>query len=323
MAPGARWVGIDVAKGHLDCWSEPDGVGWRVRNDPAGWAELVARVAGAGTARIVLEATGRYEQGVVRALHAAGLPVVVMNPLTIRRFAQSLGRKAKTDRLDAEVLARYAQQVQPEVRPLPTELATQVRDLLARREQLTEMQVMEKNRLLQATPMIAPLIRASIAALAEQIAVIDARMTDLAAQDPTLQHRLELLDSVPGIGRLSAIRLAIWLPELGELSGRELAALAGLAPFAQDSGQHRGQRHINGGRARVRTTLYHIMTSTKRWNPTFKAHDGQLKARGKAPKVAQIACMRRLLGILNAMLRDDLAWNQTLVGQGAFDPIAT
>jgi transposase len=320
MEATPRWLGIDVAKERLDCCSLPDGTSWQVANDAAGWAQLVAQLASHPPAGIVLEATGRYEVGLVLALEAAGWPAAVMNPLTMRRYAQSLGRRAKTDRLDARVLARYAEQVRPAPRPVPAEIARQLRDLLARRQQLTEMLVMEKNRLGQATPLIRPSLTASIAALDQQIALIDDLLATIVASDPEWQHRVDQLDSVPGIGPLSAVRLAVWLPELGRLTARELASLAGVAPFARESGQQRGSRQIAGGRALARTTLYHVMTSTKRWEPTFAAHDRQLKARGKPPKVAQVACMRRLLGILNAMIRDDLMWSDTLISQGAFLP---
>ena len=318
MTTAVRWIGIDVSKAQLDLVSLPDRTHWQVSNDAAGWDQLCLEFATTPPSLIVLEASGRYELGVVVALDAAGLTPVVMNPLAIRRFAQSLGKRAKNDRLDAELLARYAEQVRPVPRPIPAQTARDLRELLARRQQLTEELVMEKNRLHQATALVRPSILRLLGVLEAELESIDQLLAAVVASDPAWQARVDQLDTVPGIAPLSATRLAVWLPELGQLTGRELAALAGVAPYDHDSGRVRGLRQIGAGRAPVRLTLYQVLLTTIRWEPTFQAHYAQLVARGKPRKVALVACMRRLLGLLNAMVRDGLTWTQTRVGQGHF-----
>jgi transposase len=313
-----RFVGIDVSKDRLDLVSLPERTRWQVTNDPAGWEEVCTILRIQPPELIVLEATGRYEVGVVIALSDAGLIPVVMNPLTIRRFAQSLGRRAKTDLLDAELLARYAEQVRPTPRPIPEATARTLRDLLARRRQLGDVLVMEKNRRQQAAPVVRPSIATMIATLDVQLEAIVALLASVFATDPDWQQRIDQLDSVPGIAPLSATRLAVGLPELGRVSAKELAALAGIAPFPHDSGVFRGTRQIVAGRGAVRRTLYQVTMTTKRCDPSFRAHYQQLRKRGKPHKVALVACMRRLLGILNAMVRDGLLWHETRVGQGHF-----
>lgn len=322
MTTAVRWLGIDVSKERLDLVSLPDRTHWQVPNEAVGWEQLCTELATAPPSLIVLEASGRYELGVVVALDAAGMTPVVMNPLAIRRFAQSMGKRAKNDRLDAELLARYAEQVRPVPRPIPAETARDLRDLLARRQQLTDELVMEKNRLHQATPLVRPSIERLLAVLEEELDGIDQLLAAVVASDPAWQARVDQLDTVPGIAPLSATRLAAWLPELGQLTGRELAALAGVAPADHDSGRVRGRRQIGAGRAPVRLTLYQIVLTMMVREPTMRAHYAQLVARGKPPKVALVACMRRLLGLLNAMVRDGLTWQQTSVGQGHFAPLA-
>lgn len=315
-----QFVGIDVSKERLEVSSLPDRRRWQVANDADGWEELCATLRTQPPEVIVLEATGRYEVGVVIALADAGMIPVVMNPLTIRRFRQSLGRRAKTDLLDAELLARYAEQVRPTPRPIPEATARTLRDLLARRRQLGDTLVMEKNRRQQASPVVRPSIATMIAMLEDQLDAIDALLASVVASDPDWQQRVDQLDTVPGIAPLSAMRLAIGLPELGRVTAKELASLTGVAPFPHDSGVFRGTRQIAAGRSAVRQTLYQVTMTTKRCDPTFRAHYRQLRNRGKPHKVALVACMRRLLGILNAMVRDGLLWHQTLVGQGHFVP---
>jgi transposase len=322
MTTPARWLGIDVSKHQLDLVSLPDRTHWQAPNTEAGWAQLCTELQQAPPTLIVLEASGRYELGVVMALDAIALTPVVLNPLTARRFAQGLGQRAKNDRLDAEVLARYAEQVRPTPRPIPNEIARQIRELLARRQQLTEHLVMEKNRLAQATSLVRPSITALLAMLKHELTDIDRLLAAVVASDPGWQARVDQLDTVPGIAPLSATRLAVLLPELGHLTARELASLVGIAPYDQESGRHRGTRRIQDGRAPVRRTLYQVLVTTVAHEPTFHAHYVQLLARGKARKVALVACMRRLLGILNAMVRDGLTWQQTQVGQGCFLPVA-
>lgn len=319
-----RFVGIDVSKGWLDGAELPGGATWRVPNDEAGWDEVVARCGpqegGGIPTLVVLEATGRYELGVVTSLDLAGVTPVVANPVSTRRFAQSLGRRAKTDRIDAAMLATYGERLRPEPRPVPEATARRLAEVLARRRQLTKMLVEEKNRRPQASALVAPSITAAVTWLEGQRAEVDALLASLVAGDPAWQARVATLATVPGIGVLTATILAVGVPELGRCTGKELAALIGVAPFAVESGVSRGARHIAGGRGVVRHALYEAMISTIRCQPTFKAHYRHLKAAGKPHKVAMVACMRRLLGVLTAMVRDGLTWPETLVAQGRFLP---
>jgi transposase len=313
-----RFVGIDIAKGWVDVVVRPAGAAWRVANDPEGWAELVARFVADPPTLIVLEASGGYELGLVTQLDLAGMTPVVANPLSVRRFAQSLGKRAKTDRLDAAVLAEYGERLRPTPRPVREATARQLQELLARHRQVTKMLVEEKNRLHQATPLVRPSLEAHIAWLEGQRTEVDRLLASVVARDPDWQARVALLDSVPGIGPLTATIVAVGMPELGACSGAAAAALLGTAPYAVESGLMRGQRHIGGGRRLVRHALFEAVMSTVRWDPVIGAHYQRLRAAGKAHKVAMIACMRRLVGILNAMLRDGLTWQQTDVGQGHF-----
>lgn len=323
MAADERFIGIDVAKAWLDIGERPSGATWRVANDPDGWRAVVDHCAAAGPPLIVLEASGQDELGVVTALDLAGFTPVVANPVSTRRFAQSLGRRAKTDRIDAQMLAQYGERLRPTPRPIPAATARELQELLARHRQLTKMLVEEKNRRHQASPLLRPSIEAHIAWLEAQRDEVDRLRSSLVASDPAWQARVALLDTVPGIGELPATILAVGLPELGRATGKELAALVGVAPFATESGQQRGQRHIGGGRHQVRHAFYEAVTSTVRWDPTFGAHFAHLQARGKTRKVATVACMRRLLGILTVMVRDGLTWRETKVGSGAFLARAT
>lgn len=308
-------VGIDVSKAVLDAVRTSDGARRQVRNDEAGWAELIAWVREVPPEVIVLEATGRYEVGVVIALDEAGMTPVVMNPLAIRRFAQSLGKRAKNDRLDAMVLARYGERMKPAVRAIPAETARKLRDLLARHRQLTELLVMEKNHLKQATSVVRPTIVSTIAHLEEQLRVTDALLASVVASDPAWQARVDRLDTAPGVASYSATCLAVELSELGTLTTKQLAALTGTAPHDHDSGAFTGKRFIGGGRKAVRTTLYRIAVTAIRCNPLMHAHYAQLTARGKPTKVARIACARRMLGLLNAMMRDGLTWDELTINQ--------
>lgn len=319
MSQSRPVVGIDVSKAWLDGVVLPAGTAWRVPNSPAGWRQVIATSAGTPPPLIVLEATGPYHQGVTVALDAAGLTPAVINPLKIRRFVQSQGHRAKTDTADARTLAQYGQQLQPRPRPLPPAATRDLQALVSRRVALTGHLVMEKNRLQMAT--IAP-IKASaermIALITTERGLIEAEIARRTASDRALQQRTTLLRSAPGIGVVLAPTLVAGVPELGQRTAKELAALVGLAPYARDSGAHQGQRYIVGGRAALRRALYQAATTSVRCNPVLRAHYQQLIARGKAHKVALIACARRLLGILNAMVRDDLTWDQTQVGQGQF-----
>lgn len=324
MSEPRVFVGIDVAKGWLDVAERPSGRVWRVGNDAAGWAELVGRLRALDAPLlIVLEASGGYEVGVTIALDDAGLTPVVANPVATRRFAQSLGRRAKTDKLDAKMLAEYAERMRPPVRPLPEATARTLRALLAQRDHLTGLLVAERNRRRQASPAVAPVIAELIGFLETQRAALDALLAAAVAADPAWAARVARLDTIPGFGAFSATVLAAGVRELGRCSGKEAGSRLGVAPHPAESGSSGGTRHISGGRADVRHVLFEAVMTTVRIDPTFKAHYEQLKARGKAHKVALIACLRRLLGIAAAMLREGLDWCETEVGQGKFAPPQT
>lgn len=317
-----RWIGIDVSKTRLDLVALPTGTHWTAPNSPDGWAAVSAQLQTDAPTGIVVEATGTYHVGVTVALDAVGLTPVVVNPLTLRRFAQSLGKRAKTDRLDAEVLARYGGQVRPPVRPVPDETARQLQEVLTRYRQLTTMLASEKTRRHTAAPLVQPSIDAHLAHLTEQRQQLLALLESLVASDPFWAGRVTQLTTVPGVGVLTATLLAVRLPELGQATRQEVAALAGVAPYACDSGSHRGTRRISGGRGAVRQALYQVMISALRCNPVLAAHYRRLRAAHKPHKVAMIATMRRLLGLLNAMLREGLRWEELRVVQGFSPPLS-
>lgn len=305
------FVGVDVAKDSLEV-AASNGEGFTVPTDTAGLADLAKRLLARAPALVVLEATGGYEAPVVAVLAAAGLPVVVINPRQARFFAKGLGRLAKTDRIDAALLAEFGARVRPDVRSLPDEATRQLEALLARREQLMGMLVAERNRLAQAIPALRHGIKAHIHYLVKQIKDSDRELGDRLRKSPVWREREDLLKQVPGVGRQSILALCAGLPELGRLEARQLAALVGVAPFNCDSGTLRGQRHCWGGRAQVRRVLYMATLSATRCNPVIRIFYERLVGAGKPKKVALVACMRKLLTILNAMVRDNAQWNPDL-----------
>lgn len=307
------FVGVDVAKAELVVAVRPSGATWTVPNDAAGQRTLVAQLAAERPSRIVLEATGGYELSAVAALVAAGLPVVVVNPRQVRDFARSTGQLAKTDQLDAAMLALFAERVQPPVRRLP-DAATQALDaLVARRRQLVEMLVAEQNRLGMAQsrgdrPVILSL-RQTIAFLTRQLGGADREIGAMIRESPVWRARDDLLQSVPGIGPVASHTLLSALPELGQLDRRAIAKLVGVAPLNRDSGTWRGHRTIHGGRADVRRVVYMAALVASRRNVVLKAFYQRLVAAGKPKKLALVACMRKLLTILNTMLRTQQPWS--------------
>lgn len=301
------YVGIDVSQAVLD-GATAAGAAWQDANDAAGIAATVARLTALAPTLVVVEATGAYHASVTSALLAAALPVAVVNPRQVRRFAESVGQLAKTDRLDAAVLARFAAAVQPAPRPLPDAATQELAALVDRRRQLLEMLTMERNRLAVARRSVRPSVRQTIRALERALAALEDE-TDRWIQDsPAWRAQEDLLRSVPGIGPQTARLLIARLGELGRLSAKEIAALVGVAPFAQESGRWRGARHIRGGRADVRTGLYMATLTAAHKNPVLQAHYRRLVAAGKPKKVALTACMRRLLIILNAMVKHQTRW---------------
>ena len=302
------FVGIDVAKAQLDVALRPSGAAWQVANDPVGIAALVGRLQEAPPTLIVLEATGGLEVPVAAALAAAGLALAVVNPRQVRAFAQAVGQLAKTDALDAQLLARFAEQVRPTPRPLPTAAAQELAARVARRSQLVAMLVAEQQRRGTALPALRPSIEAHLRWLQGERAALDRELAQTLRQSPVWRAREDLLRSVPGIGPVLATTLIAELPELGQLNRKAIAALVGVAPLNCDSGRWKGRRHIWGGRARVRAALYMGALVGVRHNPVLRPFYERLLAAGKPKKVALTACMHKLLGIVNALLRQGTPW---------------
>jgi transposase len=303
------FVGIDVSKDRLDVHVRPAGDAFGLPRNAVGLEQLVERLAAQSPALIVLEATGGFEVTVAAALAAAGLPLAVVNPRQIREFARSTGRLAKTDRLDADAIALFAERVRPEPRPIADAEAQALGELVARRRQIVEMIGMESNRQHQARdPRLKSRIQTHLAWLQQALADIDQEIDGHVRRSPVWRETEELLTSVPGIGKVTARTLLADLPELGQLGRRKLAALVGVAPINRDSGLWRGHRAIAGGRFAVRNVLYMATLTALRWNPVIRVHYAQLRERGRPAKVAIVACMRRLLTILNAMLRERTPW---------------
>ena len=306
-------AGIDVSKEHLDaCWETNE---LRLSNDGVGWSELAAKLKAAGVDVVVVEATGGYERGLLLALQEAGLTVARVNPRQTRDFAKSMGTLAKSDALDArtlrdfaDVVARHPQRARF-ITPLVDERRQMLAALMTRRRQLVEMRVAEQQRLEHANELAARSIHSVIRILDKQIRQIDHDVDG--HMDRHYKQQRKLLDSVKGVGAVTTLTLLSALPELGRLGRKPIAKLAGLAPLADDSGKRRGVRRIWGGRAQVRSALYMATLSAMRYNPVIAAHYQRLLAAGKPKKVAIVACMRKLLVILNAMLRDNAQWDET------------
>jgi transposase len=310
-SPVSAWtaVGIDVAKRQLDVVDTDSELHWTVPNDPDGHARLRQRLEELRPDVIVIEATGGHERAAVGELAAAGLPVVVVNPRQVRDYARAIGRLAKTDAIDALVLAQFGAAVKPEIRPLPDEASETLRELIARRRQLVAMRTAESNRLQQAhAAKVRKSVKRILAVLDQQLKKIDDDLDGCIRDSPVWREKFDLLISVPGIGPHTARTLLADLPELGCASRQQIAALVGVAPLNRDSGAMRGRRTTWGGRSAVRSALYMATLVAVRYNPRLQAAYEQLLARGKRKKVALTACMRKLLTILNAMLREQKMW---------------
>lgn len=305
----SHFVGIDVSKAHLDVHFRPSGEAFRVSHDEAGLAALIERARRLRPTVVVLEATGGYEVTVAATLASAGLPVAVVNPRQVRDFARATGHLAKTDSLDARVIALFAEAVRPAARPVPDAQADALGELIARRRQLVDMLGAEHNRRrLLRDRRLQQHLDAHIAWLEEALRRLDHDLTTLIRSTPVWRDADDLLRSVPGIGPITACTLIADLPELGRLDRRRIAALAGLAPMARDSGAFRGRRMIMGGRAPIRRVLYMATLAAIKHNPAIRAFHQRLVAAGRPGKVALTAAMRKLLTILNAMLRDRRPW---------------
>jgi transposase len=309
----AAYVGIDVCKARLDVCILPQGEVFAVANEPVGIDSLLSQLREVCPELVVLEASGRYERPVAAAIASAGIAVAVVNPRQARDFAKATGRLAKTDRIDAEVLARFAAAVGPPPSVLPDEEARLLQAILARRRQLLEMIVAENNRLRMAPEALGGRIRAHIKWLEKELSRTDEDLDTAVGASTTFKENEALLRSVPGVGPVLARTLLAELPELGKLDHRSLSALVGVAPFNRDSGTRRGKREVWGGRAPVRAALYMGALVAVRHNPALGEFYGWLLKAGKPKKVALVACMRKLLSILNAVMRDRTPWRPTHV----------
>ena len=313
MHTSSVWIGIDVAKDWLDVARAGERTVARFANDAAGVAALVLTLHDWSAQSVVLEATGGYELAAVTALQGAGLAVAVVNPLQVRHFARSTGKLAKTDALDAQLLALFGERMQPEPRPQPDPTSQELASLLARRRQLVEIQTGERNRRATMPPRLHAGLDEHLKWLAEQIDELDRGVQKTIAEDPASQAKASVLRSIPGVGPVVAATLVGFLPELGTLDRRQIAALAGVAPLNRDSGHRTGGRRIWGGRGAVRAMLYMATVTGIVHNPLLKPVYDRLCARGKPTKVAMVACMRKLLTIANAMVRDGTIWTPSLV----------
>ena len=304
------FIGIDVSKEALDVHTLPDGNALQFANDPDGIKAIYKKFSKLRPNLIIIEATGGLQIPVATALGLKKFPVVVINPRQARDFARAKGRLAKTDKIDAEILAFFGKQMEPEVRPLKDEQAQELSALMSRRNQLIRMLVMEKNRFSRAYGSVRNDIEKNIGWLEERLSEIDTHLGKIVRASPIWRERDNLLRSVPGVGDVLSRALLSNLPELGTLNRRAIAALVGVAPLNCDSGKHRGRRRVWGGRSDVRSVLYMAVLSAKKYNPVIRDFYNRLKEAGKPHKVAAVASMRKLITILNAMVRSGQPWAQ-------------
>ena len=303
------FVGIDVSKSTLEVRIEPLGESFQVANDDEGVKGLCWRLKKLDLTLIVMEATGGLEMRAASELAARGLPLAVVNPRQVRDFAKATGQLAKTDRIDTQVLCGFGRAIRPAVRPIKDELTQQLDDLVTRRRQLVDMRVQEIARLHRASKVQAKSLKAHIAWLDKRIKQIEADQGSCLRNSDAWRVKDDLLQSIPGVGQITSHSVLSRCPEIGQLSRRKIAKLVGIAPLNNDSGKHRGERHIWGGRADVRSVLYMATVSAKRCNPLIRAFAEKLERAGKPYKVLMIACMRKLLTIMNAMIKNNMPWD--------------
>ncbi|MCG8518082.1 MAG: IS110 family transposase [Pseudomonadales bacterium] len=301
-------VGVDVGKANLDIALHPSGQFYTIPNTEAHIRRFVRILKNYEIERIVVEASGRHEHALVQACDKAGLPIIIVNPISVRRYAQAIGVLAKTDRIDAQVIAQYAATLKPEFKPIPDKTSQKIKDLLARRSQLLEMSTMEKNRLQILPKSLHRSIKSMLRMLQSQIETVTRQIEQEVAKVDQWRSKMEIMTSVPGVGKVLAYTFLSELPELGSLNRKEIAALVGVAPINRDSGKLNGKRRIRGGRHRVRTVMFMAMLSSIQCNPVFKRFYERLKAQGKIPKVALIACMRKMIVMLNTMIKNQESW---------------
>ena len=311
-----RLIGVDVSKDKLDVAVRPDGERWQTANTEEAFPELIARLKALEPELIVIEATGGLERAVVAAMATADLPVAMINPRQAREFARATGRLAKTDQIDADDLAFFGEAIRPEVRPLPEADVQELSALNARRQQLVEMITAERNRLHTALPAARPSIREHIRWLQREKERIESKLQRHIDQNLTLRSKFKIMCSAKGVGPATSFSLLSDLPELGKVNRKEIAALVGVAPFNRDSGRWRGKRTTWGGRASVRSALYMAALSASRHNPVIRAFYERLLEAGKPKKVALTACIRKLLVILNAMIKNGTMWDPNYAVSG-------
>jgi transposase len=307
MTQETTWVGIDVCKAVLDIHLLPQALTWQQPNSEAGVQALIAQLQPFSVALVVVESTGGLERSLVGGLQAVSIPIAIANPRKVKGFATALG-KAKTDKLDAQVIAHFAQTLQPQPQAIVEAQAQHLSEWVRRRQQLVEMQVAEKNRLSRATAAVQADLSEHIQQLQQRIDALNEQIQTLAAQQQDWQRKRTILQSVKGIGTVTAALCLAELPELGKLSDKQIARLVGVAPINHDSGRHKGKRMIAGGRTSVRCGLYMATLVATQHNPVIRQFYERLLAKGKLKKVALVACMRKLLVILNAMIRDNKTW---------------
>lgn len=317
MTPPQRFFGIDVSKQQLDIAQRPSGHFWASTNDEQGIRELVKCLRRSCPTLIVVEATGGYELELVTALAAAKLPFAVANPRQVRDFAKGMGILEKTDKIDAAVLAHFADVVRPQPRPQPDEATLRLNALVVRRRQLVTMLTSEENRCATAPKQMRAAIQAHIDWLRQCLVSLEAELRQSIEQKPEWREEYRILLSAKGVGPVLALTLIAGMIELGKLNRREIAKLAGIAPFARDSGTFKGRRMIWGGRTSIRAVLYMATLSATRSNPAIRALYQRLLLAGKVKKIAIVACMRKLLTILNAMVRDGSVWKPLAIPQGS------
>ena len=303
------YVGIDVSKASLDVHVLPSGEHWTCGTDDASLDDLASRLNGLSPSKVVMEATGGFERPIAGLLLASGLEVAVVNPRHVRDFAKSIGRLAKTERLDAQLIALFAERVQPKARPLPDEEHQQLEALLGRRRQIVQMTTAEKNRQKRATLTVRARIELHLDWLKRELKALDDDLSGMIRQNSVWRPKDDVMRSTPGVGRVFSMTALSLLPELGKVNDKEIAALVGVAPFNADSGTTRGRRIVWGGRLKVRQVLYMATLAAIRHNPVIRDFYRRLTDAGKPKKLAIVACMRKLLTILNAMMKSNTHWN--------------
>ncbi|MGI2172533.1 IS110 family transposase [Shewanella sp. MF05960] len=303
-------VGVDIGKSQLDIFIRPLDIFFTVANDTKGIRDAINKIKINKPQRIVVEATGRLEMPFILACSEAKLPFVIANPMHVKRFAGAIGRRAKNDRLDAELIAHYAEAIKPKLTELKPEKIRLMSDLVTRRNQLLTMQTMEKNRHQILSKTLVSTIKPILTVLKNQITKIELKIQKLIEECTEYQSKNIILQSMPGIGKIAAASIISNMPELGYITNKQAASLIGVAPMTKESGAYKGKRVIQGGRAQVRTVLYMAMMSAMQCNPVFKATYQRLLGQGKPKKVAIIACVRKMVIILNSMLRDGVMWDE-------------